>query len=212
MTQFLKQCALTAFALTLLSPIHGVNAQTAIENMPAGSYGIDKTHASLTWKVSHLGLSDYTARFTDFDATIELDPVSPANSKLTASVNPTSIKTDYPYPEKKDFDKKLVEGKEWFNAVEFPAIEFNSTSIELTSDTTGIVNGNLTFLGFTKPLALNVVFNGAMEKQPFSQKPTLGFSATATLKRSEWGMSTYVPNIGENVKLLIEAEFAKQDE
>ena len=182
---------------------------TVYQEMPAGVYKLDETHASLIWKVSHLGLSDYTARFTKFDADLTFDPENPENSSLTATVDPTSIKTDY--PGEKDFDKELVEKETWFNAGEYPEIKFVSTNVEKTGENTGIITGDLTFLGVTKPLTLDVTFNKALAKQPFSGKPTLGFSASGTLERSKWGMDTYVPNIGDTVELLIEAEFAKDE-
>lgn len=192
-----------------LSAMHSVHAaDTPYNEMPAGVYNLDETHAQLIWKVSHLGLSNYTARFTSFDADLTFDPANLENSSLTATIDPTSIKTDYPYPEKKDFDKKLVEGKEWFNATEFPEIKFESKELTVTGENTGTMMGHLTFLGVTKPVTLDITFNGAMASQPFSSKPTLGFSATGSLKRSEWGMGTYVPNIGDEVQIMIEAEFA----
>ena len=203
---------LTGVTLMLLTCILATSAYAVSEkyqDMPAGLYRLDKTHASLTWKVSHLGLSNYTARFTRFDAEIDFKPQAPENSRVMVTIDPTSIETDYPYPEKKDFDKKLVQKAEWFNATKFPEIKFTSTAIEMTGENTAIMTGDLTFLGVTKPLSFSVTFNGAMKKQPFSKKPTLGFSATGSLKRSEWGMATYVPNIGDGVMLLIEAEFAK---
>lgn len=199
----------TVVALGFIAiPAHA--QMTPYQDMPAGVYELDETHAQLIWQVSHLGLSNYTARFTDFDAQLTFDPKNPENSLLVATVNPTSIETDYPYPEKKDFDKKLIEGEDWFNALKFPEIKFTSTKVKKTGDNTGTITGDLTFLGVTKPMTLDVVFNGAMAQQPFSQKPTLGFSATGTLKRSEWGMATYVPNIGDEVKLIIEAEFSAE--
>jgi len=204
----LTTAAIAGLAGVISSP---VNAQTAYTDMPAGVYHLDDTHASLTWKVSHLGLSDYTARFTDFDAKIAFDPKKPERSKVTAAINPTSVETDYPNPETTDFDKELVEGEGWFNANAFPKITFVSTGIKRTGEDTGVMTGNLTFLGVTKPVSLDVEFNGAFAEQPFSKKPTLGFSASGSLKRSEWGMATYVPNIGDDVELLIEAEFAKAE-
>ncbi|MFP4386354.1 MAG: YceI family protein [Alphaproteobacteria bacterium] len=178
--------------------------------MPAGLYNLDKTHASLIWKVSHLGLSNYTARFTNFDATLTFDPENPENSTLVATIDPTSIQTDYPYPEKKDFNAELINGKQWFNASQHDQITFESTHIERTGDNTGLMTGSLSFLGLTKPVTLEVTFNGAMVENPFSKKPTLGFSAQGSLNRSKWGMDTYVPNIGDQVTFLIEAEFAKE--
>lgn len=184
---------------------------TSVNEMPAGTYTLDITHASLIWKVSHLGLSEYTARFTDFDSSIEFNPDSLAKSKVTATIDPASVETDYPYPEKEDFDKKLAEDEKWFNRFKFPSITFKSTGIEMTGEDKGKMSGTLTFLGVSKPVTLNVVFNGAMAVQPFSKKPTLGFSASGWLNRSEWGLSTNLPGIGDEVEILIEAEFAKQE-
>ncbi len=195
-------------AAWLMANVSTLIAANAYTDMPAGVYQLDKAHASFTWKVSHLGLSNYTARFTDFDASIEFNPDKPENSTVSASVNPTSIETDYPFYEEKDFDKKLIEDKKWFNASEFPEIVFKSSKIERTGEDTGTMTGDLTFLGVTKPISLDIKFNGAMKKQPFSKKPTLGFSAHGELKRSDWGFTTYVPNIGDNIELIIEAEFA----
>lgn len=198
----------TIAAISILPFAKASHAETTLAEMPAGIYKIDKTHASVTWKVSHLGLSNYTARFADIDATIDLNPTDPEKSTVTATINPASVKTDYPYPDKKDFDQKLASHEEWFNADKFPKITFTSTHLEKTSETTGKLTGDLTFLGVTKPVTLDVTLNGVMEQQPFSQKPAIGFSATGTIKRSEWGLTTYVPNIGDDVQIIIEAEFA----
>ena len=208
----MKKPLLAAIMIALANFISADSAYatgTRYQEMPVGIYQLDKAHASLTWKVSHLGLSNYTARFTRFDAKIDFKPEAPESSKVTVTIDPTSIETDYPYPEKEDFDKKLAKKAEWFNATAFPEITFTSTSIEMTGENTAVMTGDLVFLGATHPVSLNVTFNGAMEKQPFSEKPTLGFSASGSLKRSDWGMTIHMPNLGDEVMLLIEAEFAK---
>ncbi|MCB9963392.1 MAG: polyisoprenoid-binding protein [Rhodospirillales bacterium] len=206
----MKKFLLTT-AIALFIPL-AASAQemTPYTEMPAGVYKLDKTHASLVWKVSHMGLSNYTARFTDFDAGLTFDPKDPTQSKLTVSVNPMSIRTDYPNVEKTDFDKELATGENWLNAGTYPHIEFVSKSIEMTGDKSGQVTGDLTFMGVTKPVTLNVTFNGSYEHKPLSNTPALGFSAEATLKRSEWGLNTYIPMIGDDVHLLIETEFHKE--
>lgn len=197
--------ALALFAL----PLASIQAQesTPLQGMPSGLYKLDKTHASLVWKVSHLGLSDYTARFTSFDADLFFNAQDPATSKLKVTIDPTSIKTDYPNPEQKDFDAQLVKEKSWFNAEQFPEIKFTSTKVTKTGDNTGIVKGNLTFLGVTKSISLDVIFNKAIGNHPFANKPAIGFSATTSLNRSDYGMNTYIPNIGDSVDVIIEAEF-----
>lgn len=207
----MKKYALIA-ALFLMTPA-AAQAQdlTPYAEMPAGVYALDKTHASLTWKVSHAGLSNYTARFKSFDAEVTLDPKNPAASKVTATVDPMSVETDYVATAEKDFNKNLATEEKWLNAVKFPHIKFESTKIDVTGDNTGKMHGNLTMLGVTKPVTLDVTFNGAYAVQPFSQKPTLGFSAAGKIKRSDWGLDTYIPAIGDEVEVLIEAEFVKKD-
>ncbi len=210
MKQKLKYLAATAVvAIGLGGVAHA--AETPLAELPAGVYSLDETHASLTWKVSHLGLSNYTARFTNFDADLTLDPAAPENSSLTATIDPMSIETDYPHVEKKDFNKKLATGEDWFNAVAHPQITFKSTALTKTSDTTGTMTGDLTFLGVTKPVTLDVTLNGAMASHPFTNQPALGFSARGSLERSDWGMEAYLPNIGNEVEIIIEAEFTKAE-
>lgn len=200
---------LLAVALSALFPVAAMAEMTPVKDMPAGLYVLDDSHASLTWKVSHLGLSNYTARFTKMTADLTFDPAAPENSALAVTVDPMSIRTDFPGAAEKDFDKELATDKSWFNAGEFPSIKFVSKKIERTGENTGKLHGDLTLLGVTKPLTLDVTFNGAMIKKPFSEVAALGFSAHGVLKRSEWGFSTYVPTIGDDVELLIETEFHK---
>ncbi len=141
------------------------------------------------------------------------DPKNPAKSKVEATINPLSIKTDYPNPEKTDFDKELSTGEGWFNGNKFPKITFTSNSLFILSDNkTGIVHGDLTLLGVTKPINLNITLNGSYKAKPMSQVPAMGFSATADLKRSDWGLLTGIPNVSDDVKIIIEAEFNKTSE
>lgn len=204
--KFVKMSALI-FVLGLTSCVSWVFAKSAFNEMPDGQYKVDLSHASVVWKVSHLGLSNYVARFTEFDAEIDFNADDIAKSRVTATINPLSIQTAYPNPEKEDFDKVLASDKGWFNASAYPSIQFVSTSIKMTTEKNAVMKGNLTFLGVTKEVALDVVFNGAMTKQPFSGKPTMGFSATSKIARSEFGMDKYVPSIGDTVEIMIEGEF-----
>jgi polyisoprenoid-binding protein YceI len=203
--------AIFAFILSIVTCIASAVAKNTFTEMPAGEYAVDLTHASVVWKVSHLGLSSYVARFADFDANINYTPSDITKSKVTAAINPLSIQTAYPNAEQKDFDKILATDKDWFNAIEFVSIDFTSTSIAMTGERTAIMQGNLTFLGISKAVSLKVVFNGAMLRQPFSGKPTMGFSATTTIKRTDWGMGKYTPSIGDEVDVMIEGEFVKTE-
>ena len=124
-------------------------------------------------------------------------------------MDPTSIRTGFPFADAKDFDKELIQSPNFFNTSEHPEIKFVSTSIERTGDKTAKVTGDLTLLGVTKPVTLDVTLNGQMA-HPMKKKPALGFSGVANIKRSEFGMTHLVGGIGDDVQLLLEAEFIKE--
>jgi polyisoprenoid-binding protein YceI len=208
----LLKIGVVVFVLSLTSCVSWVFAKSAFNDMPAGEYKVDLSHASIVWKVSHLGLSNYVARFTEFDVAIDYKANDIEKSQVTATINPMSIQTAYPNAAEKDFDNVLATEKGWFNAESFTSINFVSTSIDMTTEKNAVMKGNLTFLGVTKAVSLDVVFNGAMTKQPFTGKPTMGFSATTNIARSDFGMSKYVPNIGDNVEIMIEGEFTHSGE
>jgi len=186
------------------------NTATDITKLPAGTYTLDPTHASLTWKVNHLGLSHYTARFTKFDATLMLDPQNPVSATVSATIDPLSVQTDYPKPTEKDFNKELAEGAQWLNGTKFPTMTFSSTQVVLTGEKTAQITGDLTMLGVTKPITLNATFNGGYAQKPFGAEgvAAVGFSATGTLKRSDWGLASYIPMVGDEVQFTLETEFA----
>ena len=186
-----------------------LSAHSAIAGSAAGTYKLDPTHASLTWKVNHLGLSFYTARFTRFDATLEIDPDKPTGAALAVTVDPRSLRTDYPFADKKDFDKILIESPDFFDANKHPEITFVSTRVEQVGETTAKVTGDLTLLGVTKPVTMDVTLNG-QKLHPFAKKPAMGFSGEAKLKRSDFGMTHLIGGVGDEVRLIIEAEFIKE--
>lgn len=183
-------------------------AQTA--NAVAGVYRLDPTHASLTWKVRHFGLSNYTARFTKFDATLELDPARLDAAKLSVTIDPASIRTDYPDPAKVDFDKELAFGAKWFNAKVHSQITFVSSRVEPSGDGKAKVTGDLTLLGVTKPVTLDVALVGAVASHPLAKKPAMGFTATGVVTRSQFGLTNLAGLIGDDVSLQIEAELIAQ--
>jgi polyisoprenoid-binding protein YceI len=183
--------------------------EVSLTDIPSGAYVMDNTHTSLNWKVSHFGLSRYTARFTRFTVDLNFDAQSPEKSSLSVSIDPTSIRTDFPNPEKEDFDQTLAKGDKWFNADKFPAITYRATGITRTGKNTGTISGNMTMLGKTLPVSIDVTLNGAYAKHPMAGDPTIGFSGHGTLKRSDWGLSTFVPMVGDEVEFFIEAEFHK---
>ena len=99
-----------------------------------------------------------------------------------------------------------LKSPDFFDAAKFPTASFKSTKIEVTGPSSGKITGDLTLHGVTKPVTLNASFNGG-GINPMSKAYVLGFNATGTVKRSEFGISTYVPAVGDEVTLTISAEF-----
>ena len=179
--------------------------------VPAGEFTLDKTHASVIFAVDHLGFSSYHGQFTSFDATLTFDPENAAASKLTATIDATSLTV--PAPPEGFLDE--LKGEKFLNAVAHPEMTFVSTSIELTGEKTGTVTGDFTMRGVTKPVTLEVRFNGGWAGIPgMDPNARAGFSARGTLKRSEFGMDYGLPppgtsfGVGDEVQIIIEAEFS----
>ncbi len=170
---------------------------------PAGIYETDVSHTSVHWRISHLGLSNYTARFDKIETKLNFDPKDVTKSKVDVTIDPTSVNTGLP-----DFDKKL-RGEGYFDIAKNPRITFSSTKIEKTGENTGIITGDLTLNGVTKPVTLTTTFNGGMFNQ-YADGHSLGFSAIAKIKRSDFGMMTLLPAVGDDVEIIIEAEFVQK--
>jgi polyisoprenoid-binding protein YceI len=184
---------------------------------PSGTYKNDPYHSSLTFKILHMGLSNYTARFTRFDATLVLDAAKLDSSSVTVKIDPTSVRTDYSGDFKaghkdspfKSFDEEIARGDKYLNTDKFSTITFKSTKV-VQADKTLKVTGDLTFLGVTKPVTLVGSVVGSVEKHPYLGKGVVGFSATGTVKRSDWGMSGTQAFLGDDVTIIFEGEFDQQ--
>ena len=207
MKHLLASCAVAA--LTTCSP--QIHASDSID-VPAGVYTLDPAHASLLFRVDHLGFSNYTAHFTRFDAKLQFDPENLAASRVTATVDASSLETHYPEPEKHDFNAQLQD-KTWLNTAKFPEMTFRSRKIDVTGPGTMRIHGDLELRGVTKPMVLDATFNGGYAGHPMDPHARIGFSATGTLKRSDYGMTFGIPGpevpmgVGDDVEIIIEAEF-----
>jgi polyisoprenoid-binding protein YceI len=204
-------------AVLSLVLVSAVAAKGVDIKAPAGTYKNDPYHSSLTFKILHFGLSNYTARFTKFDVTLSLDPARIASSSVVAKIDPTSVRTDFsgdykamvkdtPY---QTFDEHIARDEKFLNADKFSTITFKSTRVEQRGKTLK-VTGDLTFLGVTKPVTLLGSVVGAMEKHPFTGKGVVGFSVTGTVKRSNWGMVGTQAFLGDDVTIIFEGEFGQQ--
>jgi polyisoprenoid-binding protein YceI len=178
-----------------------------LQSLPAGQWQLEKPHGSVLFRIKHLGLSWYTARFADFDATLDFDPKNPAASQVKAIINPLSVRTEHPTD--KDWDRRI--GEDLLEGKQFPQIVFDSTKVETTGEFTGKVTGNLTMMGVTGPVTLDVTYNGGMESAAlYAGRPAVGFSARGTLDRTDFGLTRYASIIGSEVEVVIEVEFTKR--
>lgn len=165
----------------------------------AGAYRLDKGHAKILWSVSHFGFSEYTGEFTDFDAQLTLDPAHPAASRLAVTVATPSVATH------NDALDRHLKNADFFDVAKHPTASFSSTAVRRTGANTADVTGTFTLLGRSHPLTLAVTFNKAGENM--GGVYTAGFSATGTIKRSDYGMTYAVPGVSDEVQLRISGEF-----
>jgi len=173
---------------------------TDLAQIQGGTFAIDKNHAKIIFSTTHFGFSTYYGLFTDFDGKLIFDPKAPTTSTLDVTIGLDGIDTT---------NAKLdahLKSPDFFNIAQFPQASFKSTKVELTGKTTGKVTGDLTLHGVTKPVTLDVTFNGGGEN-PMSHAYVLGFNAVGKLNRSDYGIKTYVPAVGDEVTLTISGEF-----
>lgn len=190
------------FAFTLAAMMFFASVQPATAANPV-RYEFDKTHSSIMFFVNHLGFSLSTGRFLDFDGFYSFDPDAPEASEVDVT-----IKTDSLAMQDDRWDAHL-KGADFFDVEKFPDMHFKSTEIVKTGDKTGVLKGDLTLLGVTKPVELNVTLVGT-GKHPMAPRLVSGFSATGTLKRSDFGMNYALPNVGDEVEIRIEIEGFKE--
>ena len=179
---------------------------------PAGEYALDPAHTSVVFRVSHLGFSMYTARFEKAAGKLVFDPARPEAQSVTATIAADSVDTDYPEPEKLDFDT-LVE-TQFLGARQFPQITFRSTKVEPTGPRAARVTGDLTLGGVTRPVTLEATFNGGYPANAMDGA-RIGFSAKGRFKRSDFGLIYGLPTpgtnmgVGDEVEVIIETEFTR---
>ena len=169
-----------------------------------GEYQLDAAHATLLFKVDHMGFSTFVGRFNHFDAQLNFDPDTPTRSSLEATVDMTSVDVN-----NAKFEKAL-NGSFWLNTKQFPQAYFKTESAQEIAPQHLRFKGNLTFLGTTKAIYVDVHVKGAADNL-LTGRYTLGFSASATFKRSDFGLSTFIPTVGDDIELEIHAEFQHQD-
>jgi polyisoprenoid-binding protein YceI len=170
----------------------------------SGTWALDTAHSGVTFQIRHLGLAKVRGRFDAFNASLVVD--DNGGAIVTAEIDLASIDTN-----NKDRDAHL-RGTDFFNIDQHPTMTYESTGVSGSGDEF-TVNGDVTLNGITKPLALNVEFNGT-EVHPATGRVMAGFSATGTIKRTQFGIDFGAMPIGvdklalgDDVKFELDLEF-----
>jgi len=197
--------ALITLALFIAIP---AVAQTGAPGAPdasrvkAGSYKMDPNHSQIAWTIDHLGFSLYHGLLGEPTGTLTLDPAKPAAASVSVTIPMDKVLTT---------STQLnghLQTPDFFDVKQFPTATFASTKV-VTKGTHATITGNLTLHGVTKPVVLEAKFTGAGDS-PMSKAATVGFEATTSIKRSDFGIVKYLPALGDKVDLQITAAFERQ--
>ena len=206
----MRRLALLVLPLIFVAPLGAAapkakpaatSSAAVTSKISAGVYNLDNNHALIGWTINHFGFNDYFGMFSQPTGTLNLDPAKP---------NAATVMIEIPINKVVTGSDKLtghLQTADFFNAAKFATATFKSTSVKV-SGTTAVITGDLTMLGITKPITLNAKLSGA-GTNILSKKETVGFHATGSIKRSDWGITKYLPALGDKVDLNITAAFEK---
>lgn len=163
------------------------------------TYKIDPTHTIVLAQWNHFGFSNPSASFGNVEGTLVYDAADVARS---------SVEVTLPLSGLEGFSAKFNEhlrSADFFDAAKFPKATFKSTKVEAAGEGKLKVTGDLTVKDITRPVVLDVTLNKAAD-HPMTKAPTIGFDATTTLSRSEFGVGNYAPAVSDEVGLRITTE------
>lgn len=194
----------TAYAAASLAAFLAAPMMATAAFAEPAEYEFDKSHTTIRATWNHLGLSEQSIHFTDYDGVLLLDFEEPENSTV-------DITFDLPGGFWVGANQERFEGHlnsaDLFNTEEYPNARFVATSFETEDGETGTMTGDLTLLGETHPVTLDVTLN-MKGPHPMSGDPVAGFSASGTLQRSQWGLGYAVPAVSDEIQLDIDTELA----
>jgi len=162
------------------------------------TFTLDNSHTYVLWSIKHLGFSTQAGKWYA-NGQLFFDKEHPDQSRVKVTININDLVTGLP-----ELDKHL-KGKLFFDAEHFPTATFASNKVTVLNKNTADVQGMLTLHGVTKSVVLHVTFNKE-GINPISNKMSVGFTATATIKRSDFGINALLPELGDQINLLIGAE------
>lgn len=195
----MNKCAMLAIAIGCITG----NANT--QNAYAETFKIDPKHSSVLLKANHIGFSNVYIKIRDIEGEFDLHRKDPEESSVSVTMKADSVE---------GFDEKFNEhlkSADFFDAKAFPIITFSSTAIEATGKNTAKITGDLTIKGLVQPATLNVTFNKEGEN-PFSKDYRAGFSATSSVKRSDYNITYALPAVADEVGIVLEIEGIREED
>ena len=176
----------------------------------ADEFALDKGHTQVSFGWERSGLSRQQGRFTDVTGTLDFNPETPEAAKVDVTVRASSIQTGV------DALDRHLRSADFFDVANHPVITFKSTAVTKTGDKSGQLTGDLTMLGITKPVTLDVTWQftgphplGAINPQLAGRVVSV-FSAKGTIERSAWGLSRVIPLVSDKIQIAIETEALKK--
>ena len=177
--------------------LHGAGTPADVK---AGTYKVEPNHTQVTFSVSHLGISPFAGTFSGASGSMTVDPAKPGATTLTVSIPTGSVHTT------SDRLTEELKSADWLDAGKFPTATFVATRVTPMGANAVSVAGNLTLHGVTKPVTMTARFFGAATN-PMSKKASVGFLARLPIKRSDFGVTKYVPVVSDETVLVINAAF-----
>ncbi|KAA0069428.1 YceI family protein [Rhodanobacter sp. T12-5] len=185
-------------ALKYLALAGLLGAAVSVQAAPV-TYKLDPSHTMVLFSWNHFGYSNPTADFGLGEGTLVFDEQHPAASSVQVTLPLAMLDTHVPA-----LDKHLKE-PDFFNAEKYPVVTFKSTAVQPLGGNKFKVTGNLTVHGVTKVVVLDATLN-KIGPHPMSKAQSIGFDATASIKRSDFGVGAYVPNVSDAVNIRITTE------
>ena len=185
-------------ALKYLALAGLLGAAVSVQAAPV-TYKLDPGHTMVLFSWNHFGYSNPTANFGLGEGTLVFDEQHPANSSVEVSLPLADLDTHVPA-----LDEHLKK-PDFLNADQYPVVTFKSTEVQPLGGNKFKVTGNLTVHGVTRPVVLDATLN-KVGPHPMTKAPSIGFDATASIKRSDFGVGAYVPNVSDELSIRITTE------
>jgi len=195
-----------ALSISACTPLRVVTHTVAADEarVPVGAYAMDADHWSITFDVEHLQYSRFVMRFDRAHAMLDWKPGGLEASTVDVTIDAASVDTKVPLLD------KMVKGPDMFDATAFPTLHFVGKRFVRTGSAQGKLEGELTIRNVTRPITLDVTFNG-YSRNPLTKADTLGFSAQGVFNRAQFGLATWYPAVGDDVHVRVEAEFERSE-